>query len=664
MIWLFYNAYHIICPLLDKKTIHLWHSFGGIFLILLTGCTIYSIIQWLRKKTIHIISSFLILILYTSFSYLLLTNINKMILWNIPGYLIQANELITYYFTCITPCLIYTIFFIVNYFTPQSKKIKIWKNFLITILIPVTAYLYFTLIVPLHKIPSKEWIRHSYCVLSIIGTILFIAFLIRTIFLLFQKRKKTFIKLEIYWVILIGLICPVLGLYFNQNLKNAISFFSSGGIFGDFSHPLFYILAIINGCILLLSFLKNKNYRIILFFAKLIMLPFTAYFFFLFLPFLPLSVFAVIAFGLGFLMLTPLALGIIHFISLKRDYEIVKNFILKIYLWIFISLSILIIPSGVMVDYLTNRFTLHKALNYIYQPNFQKHRTINISAKKLNNILERIKKYKNRGFSKTPYLTLLYKWIVLDNLTLFYNKIDMIQKIFINKHQALHSSTDSTTTPFIDKIKTIDKIKINSNFDHKTQCYKSWIHLTINNNSDSQKEFVSTFKFPEGTFIGDYYLKINEKKMPGQLVEKKAALWIYNKIVSYKRDPSILIYTGKNEVILKVFPVPDKTKRYTGIQLIHPQPVMIKINNKKLKLGDNNYIQDKILSLNKQVVYIPSELKARLSKIKRKPYYHFIMDYSGGNQKFIKQYIKQMRKYWQNNLSLLRSLKSHLLIMQ
>ena len=498
LIWFFYHTYYVISPLLKENSLHLWYIFGGAFALLVIGFTSYSIIQFFRKKAIHLINAILVLTLYIAFSYLFLFKSQNMIPWNVPEWMIQREQLFLYYATCIMPCILYALLFIIYHVTPQNKKIKAWKNFLITVLIPVAVYAYFTLILPLHKFPHENWKMHLFCIAFIIVTVVFFSFLLRTIFILFQKKGKLFVKLEIVWIILIGLVCPIVGLYLNHHLKRP-RVFSSVGIFGDFRHPLFYILAVFNGCLLLLPSLKNKHYRIVLFFSKIITLPFTVYFFLIFLPFLPFSMISIIGLGAGFLTLSPLVLGIIQVVSINNDYKIVRNYLPKVKLWLCILLSIIIIPSGIVINNLTDRYTLHRALNYIYQPNYKDKIPFTISTVKLDKILKKINMYKEGRYAKTPYITPLYKWIVLDNLTLSYNKIDLMRKIFIDKNQKLYSAKESTFTPFVSKIRTADNIKINTKFNFKSQCYDSWIHLIINNRTKVQKEFTANIKLPEGT---------------------------------------------------------------------------------------------------------------------------------------------------------------------
>ena len=72
----------------------------------------------------------------------------------------------------------------------------------------------------------------------------------------------------------------------------------------DFTGPWWYGLALLNGLLLCLPQPARPGGRLLLYLGRGTMFSYTLYFFLVFLPFLPLSVVAVMAIGVGFLLLT------------------------------------------------------------------------------------------------------------------------------------------------------------------------------------------------------------------------------------------------------------------------------------------------------------------------------------------------------------------------
>ena len=127
-----------------------------------------------------------------------------------------------------------------------------------------------------------------------------------------------------------------------------------------------------NGLLLCLPNSNNVNYRLALFIGRSITMTYTFYFFLVFLPFLPFSILAVLAFGLGFLMLTPLALFTIHINALSKDYSFLKKSYSSLLLKSLIVGSLLVIPLCITIKYISYKKTLHHALAYIYSPDYSK----------------------------------------------------------------------------------------------------------------------------------------------------------------------------------------------------------------------------------------------------------------------------------------------------
>ncbi|MCL6296563.1 MSEP-CTERM sorting domain-containing protein [Jejuia spongiicola] len=636
--FIYYNEFDVIKTLLEEDSIQLWYNFGGILFglsILLLGYVLYSIQQ---KKEVSVFYAFSALSVYTIYLYIYSIYSSDIIPWNIPRWMLSQDSVL-YPGTFLMPTLAHALFIIVIKLTSKAKGLKAWKSFLLALSIPLLTYIFAQIILPLWQPTSYRYNNHVLVVGLVVGVILFLFFLIRSIYILSIKKGKNWSQLYLAAKFLVGVVFPLLGLLINNKFNS---------VFGDFNTPWFYIIALTNGLLICVTSSENKQHRLILFITRCITYSFTFYFFIVFLPFLPLSVIAIVAIGLGFLMLTPLVLFIIHTQELSSDYKFLKNFYSKQLLIISGIIGFLVIPTILALSYQRDKIVLHETLDYLYNPNYSK--DYNINKESLKKTLEVVKHNKSRNSdffmsSQTPYLSSFFNWIVLDNLTLSDIKIKTIEKIFFNT-KPFELRAERLRNKNVD----ISNISSNSTYNETDNTWTSWIDLEITNaNKDNfTSEYATTIDLPNGCWINDYYLYVGDRKEMGILAEKKSAMWIFSQIRNINQDPGLLHYLTGNKVSFRVFPFSENEIRRTGIQFIHKEPITIKIDNHKLTLGEKKetLINHK---KNDQIVYISSKEKETLKKIKRKPYYHFIIDTSHKKDSLINNYIKVLDDFITTN---------------
>jgi hypothetical protein len=426
------------------------------------------------------------------------------------------------------------------------------------------------------------------------------------------------------WKIPLCIILPIVGLLLN----NAVLSDKFGvNVFGDFSNYWFYILAICNGVLLCLPNIKTVNIRILLFGLKSVSLIFSLYFFLVFLPYTALSFIAIFAFGLGLLMICPIILFLIHLYEINQDIKFLKKHIKQNILILIFSCSFSLIPSFIIAKYLSIRWNLFDAIEYVFYPDYDKEYDIDI--KQLKRSLKFVKQHKIKSDSKilssrTPYLTNVFNWIVLDNLSLSDKKINKLERVFIGKYpeSKRHSSLGDS------KIE-ITNLKIKSYYNKKSKFWKSNIELEITNKSTLwwNAEYSTVFKLPKWAWISDYYLYINGKKEKAILAERKSALWVYNRIRNTRRDPGILFYNTGENIEFKIFPFAPGEVKNTGIEIIHKKEVDFSIDNFKFKLGNDLHL-DNYSFENNDIAIVSSEAKKKLELCQRTPYFHFIVDKS------------------------------------
>ena len=653
---LFTGEYNIIKSLLNEENIKQWKTFGltlGVLGILNFG---YALWLTIKKQKVSVFYGVTALLCYIPIIYLFGFNSDKIIPFSIPQWMFSGN-IILYVGTFLMPTLAYSLFVLIAHFTPETTQHKAWKNFLIAIIIPISWYIFSQILLPLWKPAENNFGIHLLIIFIIIGTLIFLFFLIRGVLIIATKKTDVWQKYQLAWKIPISIILPLIGLAVNNGFLFNNYSVNSYGIFGDFNSHWFYILAFINGILICLPNLNNKIYRTFLFSGRSITFTYTIYFFLVFLPFLPLSIIAIVAIGTGFIMLTPLLLFVLHINQLSKDFAYLKDYFSKGAIWIISLTGFLIIPIFITSSYLKDKNILNGTLDYIYNPEYSKKYQINkISLQKTLNV---VKHHKDRNQdvifgSQIPYLSSYFNWLVLDNLTLSDAKINTIEKIFFGSVSFELRPENNQN----DKVK-ITNISTKSIFDKSQNAWLSWVDLEITNKSENSwfSEYATTIELPEGSWISGYYLFVGNKKEFGILAEKKSAMWVFSNIRNENRDPGILYYLTGNKVGFRVFPFAKGEVRKTGIQILHKEPISFTLDSNVVKLGNEEETVRSDYDANENVIYVSTKQKQTLKQIQRKPYLHFLLDISKNKEKKIADFTKRIEQVLETNKTLTENTK-------
>ncbi len=646
LLLLFWSQYSIIKTILDADTLHAWRVLG-IGLLSLTVINFgYTFFLDTQKKETPIEYSYVALVLYVGFLYLMF-NFQKH--WSpseVPNWMLSEDiQLFTYSF--FIPTILYSIIVLVVHFTPNAQNQKAWISFILAFSLPLVSYLFMLVLIPLLQGFNSDFPIHILTVMGIAITILFQFFLIRSVYIIASQSSVTWNKYKLFWKIPITILLPLIGLMINNGTFFKIfspQSVSGNGIIGDFNNYWFYILAIINGILLCMPEIENKLVRLMIFALRSLTFSYTLYFFIIFLPFLPFSILAIIFAGTGILLLSPLLLFIVHVIELSKDFALLKSHISKFVLLGVSVISLLIIPIVITIHYTKDKQTLNLALEYIYSPQLSTDYQIDLES--LQNTLTALKNQNksNRSSgmgSNAPFLTSYYKWLVLDNLSLPSDKTKKIENIFYGKELNIVSNDEfENNNSNIDSI-TVSLISVQSAYDSIQQSWKSTVDIELTNHTESIQpaEFETKIQLPVGCWISDYYLFVGNKKEPGIHAEKKSALWIFRQIRNENKDPGILYYISDNLVAFRVFPFAEKEIRKTGIEFIHKEPVKINIAGQIVDLGKDS-TNSTSSSETEHVAYVSAMQKTKLPKVKRDAYFHFLVDVSKNDKEKINEFIE------------------------
>lgn len=646
LLYLCYADYSVIKTLLSDINIYNWKLFGVTVILSGVGNIVYAVYLNFRKKRIHILYGLLSLVVNIGIVYMTAYKHDDIIPWNIPRWM-QSGDLFIYVGTFLMPSIAYSLFLIVLHFSEKIKKYQEWKDLGIAILIPISTYLFVQIFMPLWQKINFDFNVHIIVVSFIIGLLLVLFFLIRSIYILTSRKSEFLNKNQLFWKIPIALLFPFVGLLLNNGYFSKESYATGLYLFGNFSNQWFYFLCLFNGILLCLPNLKKKNYRLGLFVTRSITLSYTFYFFVVFLPFFPLTILTVFVFGLGLFALSPLVLFVLHISEITRDYDYLKSFLSITLIRSISFIGFIILPIIITINFVKDRQTLHSALDYVYNPDYTKNTSIDNESLEYTMAIVKMNRGRNQGAPfglNTPYISSYFNWIVLDNLSLSDKKINTIEQIFFNKTK-INFNTESIDNSDV----IISKATTESTFDDKQKAWKSWVNLEIENHTNEQAEYTTTFELPNGAWISDYYLFVKNKKEHGLLCEKKSAMWVFSQIRNRRKDPGLLYYLTGNKIAFRIFPFEANETRKTGFQLIHREPINFSIDNFNIQLGGENNISNSLDSSNNEnVVYISAKEKINLQRIKRDSYFHFLIDNS--------QYSDSLKN---ENISKIEYLKSH-----
>ncbi|MPR35617.1 MSEP-CTERM sorting domain-containing protein [Salmonirosea aquatica] len=643
--------FNIIKSQLSAENIDHWRAFGLVLALLTALGAGYAF--WLldRKEQVSMYYGLFALLSHLAFLAVYIDRSEKVLPVTLPRWLL-SGDVFLYIGTFLMPTLTYSFFVLTTRSAPRVERRSAAKSLAYAIGIPLMWYLFYQVVAPLWK-PTSTYENTIITVLIALSTFAFLFFLVRAVYIMVSKRSGIWHQYQLICKIVIAILFPLWGLVVNNgHFFSFVGGRGDSGVFGNFNSYWFYGLAVLNGILICLPSLENKAYRLALFLGRSLTFAYTLYFFVVFLPFLPLSVLVIIVIGLGFLMLTPLVLFVIHVDALARDFAFLKRYFSGKILTLGSVLAFLIIPAVITADYWHHKQVLYEALDYLYTPDYAKNYALD--ARSLERTLHHVKshKYPSRIFlssEKQPYLSAWFNAVVLNNLTLSDAKISTIERVFLGAppRPVLPESIQNDSIG-------ITQISTRSTFDSTQNAWRSWVDFRLTNRATNPwlAEYATTFTLPAGCWISDYYLYVGARKEMGILAEKKAALWVFSQIRNENRDPGLLYYLTGNKVAFRVFPFAAREVRRTGIEFIHKEPVTLNIGGQAIALGRGTPAasQTSDHKADDPVGYVSAREKQALERVQRKPYYHFLVDVSEREEQYQKELMKRIDTLLARNL--------------
>lgn len=645
LLLLYVLAYKGLHTAFEAKTDELWLILGETLLLSIVVQTGFALWAKIQKKSLNEWFFLCAIAFQMAWLGVYLTQIDMIYPNDIPAWMYAAWDMREWVTPLSFPSLIYgLVAFSSFYFNFSGFS---WKSSLAEILgLPILFYL---IIVTLNYFDFASLFGFSSWFLAAGFLLVFFRAFYKVIHLLFWGIKKANIteagqNYRFLIGFFLGLMFPLGGLYLNVLMDN---------FFGNFESSSFFIVAVFNGISILLPQINHVLYRIVVLFLRAIGLSYVLYFALIFAQFIPFAV-PFVVLGFGILMLTPLMLLIWQSAIVMEDLRFLARNYNAFMSSVLFGVGFLLLPSLIAKTFYQERQTFHAALEYVYESDYAENKE-EIDVKQVQRLIEHIRNYKNRrafawnfaGNHATPIIDHFYSWIVFDHLSLSWQKTEELANVFLG--QKLRENTENSRIK--DSLVVLKNVNVQSKFDSTENIWLSDVELSIVNKdtNGTMREFTTSFDLPEEAFVTDYFLFVGDKKEKGILAERKTALWIYNQIVSTRLDPGILFYEKNGNLRLNVFPFAASETRKTGFQIAHKAPFSLQLDSVTFTLGKFNPKNKEVfLSSDKSTAYIPAAIKKNLPLFERDEEVQFLLDGAHTEEKTKEIYIKNIKKYLQD----------------
>lgn len=571
-----------------------------------------------------------LLVVHIAYLWLFTAQLWQLLPDGVTVWILQPTQLSYYQFALMMPAIFYAAIRLAGF----GWDVNRWMDFGVTlgalIGVPVAWFGFVHLIDALWRHWDVPYL--VFVVFFVASTVLvLVAFLRLLLFLygmLIRLRHGAFVL-----PLLTGIFAPIGGLLLNIKIPFPY----------DFQSVHIYVLTVLNGTILLLPLPRKHSLALTVWILRAVMYSFSLYFFVVFLPYLPLSLLAMIAAGAGFLILAPTLLFVVHTRRLIEEGRMLAGRWGATHMIILFLFCLLTLPAGFTGRALIHRTALREAINAVYTPDYRTG-VADVNLKQAEWSLRRLRAMKDGLF--VPFLTDAYDRIVFDGMVLPDYKMDEIATVLFGKNLEFEKPSNrrmdlwfgggrerrqrwrNTPPP----PRNVRLASINNTTREADGLVKAEIMLTMTNAGTTQAEFVTDINLPEGVLVSGYWLDVEGVKVPGRVFEKRVAMWVYHMIRdATRRDPGLVVFTSDQRLQLRVFPFSAHQERTTGISFLYPAGLdpVIRVGNEEIDLASESEPRVTRVSVgNADWVVVPAGLAREYPRTTRIPYLHFIIDRS------------------------------------
>ncbi|OGV68174.1 MAG: MSEP-CTERM sorting domain-containing protein [Lentisphaerae bacterium RIFOXYC12_FULL_60_16] len=442
---------------------------------------------------------------------------------------------------------------------------------------------------------------------------------------------------SILMAILGSLVFPLGGLLLNASIPFPC----------DLQDWTVYAMTVLNAvAVLIPTGTVHPGRRLAIWCSRAVTFPFTLYFFLLFLPFLPLSIPAMLAAGGGFLILTPTFLFVVHVrLLLDEGAHLVESMGWGRVVGLFVAM-LLVMPGLYTARALYHKAALMQAVHQVFQPDYSE-AEMKIDQPAVRQALTRLQNMKDGIY--VPMLSDYYNWIVFNGMVLADSRMKTIRRVLLGETaDRVRSRRDMQIIDFFSgggrsrqdwnnsrhpprHVRLAD-VQVSTRTTGQV-CIASVV-LDMQNTNEALAEYVDNMTVPDGVLVSGYWLDVNGQTVPGRIVDRKSAEWVYHMIRdTTRRDPGLLVCNEDATLRLSVYPFNGGETRRCGIDFMFPVSASpeVRIGDRLVSLQAVPAAGPVVIQLNgtQQAVYLSKATSATLPSFTRKPYLHFIVDASG-----------------------------------
>lgn len=453
-------------------------------------------------------------------------------------------------------------------------------------------------------------------------------------------RPKSLSKLA-FLCFSVALFGPLAGLVLNAGIPFP----------ADFQMPAIYALAALNGLVVLLPNFAPIFQQRAVWILQCLLFPFTVYFFAVFLPMLPLAPLGMMCFGLGAFIYVPNLLFLLHGYRILDGYQLAVRDGNRAIVLAAGIVAMLVWPVGITVSARMDRANLHSALDFLQYPDYGRDAKFSGRLGALQSALFHLRDFKEGLY--LPFLSEYYNWTVFDNLVLPQDRLNATYEAFFG--EPLPKSTGrpsmgmfsvrSNRRSVTEVLNGVEGTRPAANaiarrMEFKTlvdgDAIRSRLSLTLYNPTGTETEYQTLIGIPPGVLVTGLSLTIGKDNVAGRLFEKRAAMWVYQKITEVRpvpKDPAILRFVDPDTAELRVYPVGADEERHVEIEFLYPKgwAPAIRVGSETL-LPETDSASAKSLVASTGdgsfSILLPGTVTKDLPSLKREPYLHFLVDCS------------------------------------